>query len=55
MAKFYGQLRSIRNVLRASKITVLKLIKIIVLWVYYTIPFWLQLVLVILGASFSTF
>ena len=36
---FYGRLRLIRSVLRASKISVLKLIGIVILWVYYTIPF----------------
>ena len=39
VAKFYGRLRLIRSVLRASKISVLKLIEIVILWVYYTIPF----------------
>ena len=39
VAKFYGRLRMIRSVLRASKFPVLKLIKIVILWVYYTIPF----------------
>ena len=38
-AKFYGRLRLIRSVLRASKISVLKWIEIVILWVYYTIPF----------------
>ena len=39
VAKFYCQLRSIRSVLRASKFSVLKLIEIVIVWVYYTIPF----------------
>ena len=39
IAKFYGRLRLIRSVLRASKFSVLKLIEIIILWVYYTISF----------------
>ena len=37
--KFYGRLRLICSVLRASKFAVLKLIEIVILWVYYTIPF----------------
>ena len=39
VAKFYGRLRLIRSVLRASKFSVLKMIEIIILWVFYTIPF----------------
>ena len=39
VAKFYGRLRLICSVLRASKFAVLKLIEIVILWVYYTIPF----------------
>ena len=39
VAKFYGRLRLIRSVLRASKFAVLKLIEIVILWVYYTTPF----------------
>ena len=39
VAKFYGRLRLIRSVLRASKFSVLKLIEIVILWVFYTIPF----------------
>ena len=35
----YGRLRLIRSVLRASKFSVLKLIEIVILWVFYTIPF----------------
>ena len=38
VAKFYGRLRLIRSVLRASKFSVLKLTEIIISWVYYTIP-----------------
>ena len=39
VAKFHGRLRLIRNkVLRESKFFVLKLIEIIILRVYYTIP-----------------
>ena len=36
---FYGRPRLICSVLRASKFAVLKLIEIVILWVYYTIPF----------------
>ena len=43
VAKFYGRLRLIRSVLRASKFSVLKLIEIVILWVYYTIPFGFRL------------
>ena len=42
VAKFYSWLRDrlIRSVLRASKFSMLKLIEIVILWVYYTIgPF----------------
>ena len=39
VAKFYGRLRLIRSVLRASKFSLSKLIEIVLLWVYYTIPF----------------
>ena len=35
-AKFYGRLLLIRSALRASKFSVLKLIEIVILWVYYT-------------------
>ena len=38
VAKFCCRLRLIRSVLRASKFSVIKLIKIVILWVYYTIP-----------------
>ena len=38
-AKFYGRLRLIRSVLRALKFPVFKLIEIVILRVYYTIPF----------------
>ena len=48
IAKFYGRLRLIRSVLRASKFSALKLIefvlfKTVILLVYYTIPFGLSL------------
>ena len=39
VAKFYVRLGLIRRVLRASKFSMLKLIKIAILWVYNTIPF----------------
>ena len=39
VAKFYGRPRLIRTVLRTSKFSLLKLIEIVILWVYYTIPF----------------
>ena len=44
VAKFYGRLRLIRIILRASKFAVLKFIEIVILWVYYTIPLGFQLV-----------
>ena len=39
VAKFYGRLRLICSILRASKFAVLKLIEIVIVWVYYTISF----------------
>ena len=36
---YCGRLRLICSVLRASKFAVLKLIQIVILWVYYTISF----------------
>ena len=39
VAKFYGRHRLIRSFLRASKFSALKLIEIVILFVYYTIPF----------------
>ena len=39
VAKFYGRLQLIRSVLWASKFSELKLIEIVILWAYYTIPF----------------
>ena len=38
---------------RASKFSVLKLIEIVILWVYYTIPFGFSLFLALLGHQFS--
>ena len=35
VAKFYVRLQLIRSVLRASKFTVLKLIEIVIFWIYY--------------------
>ena len=39
VAQFYGRLRLIRSILNASKFSALKLIEILILWVYYTIHF----------------
>ena len=39
VAKLYGRPRLIRSVVRTSEFSVLKLIEIVILWVYYTIPF----------------
>ena len=39
VANFYCRLRLIRSVLRASTFSVLKLTEIVILWVYYIIPF----------------
>ena len=36
VAKFYGRLRLIRSILRASNFPCSKLIQIVILWVYYT-------------------
>ena len=47
--------RLIRSVLRASKLSVLKLIEIVILKVYYTIPFGLNLFRHILGITFLLF
>ena len=44
VAKFYSRLRLIRSVLRASKFFVLKLTEIVILWVFYTIPFGFSLI-----------
>ena len=54
VAKFYGRLRLICNVVKASKFSVLKLIEIVILWVYYTIPFGLSF-FGTFGALFFTF
>ena len=50
VAKFYGRLRLIRIVLRASTFFVLKSSEIVILWVLYTIP-----LVSACGQSFSTF
>ena len=55
VVKLYGRLRLIRRVLRASNISVIKLTEIVVLWVYYTIPFGFGLIWHISGLHFSTF
>ena len=53
LAKFYGRLRLIRSVLRASNFSVLKLIQIVILWVYCTIPFGFSLFWHFLGITFQ--
>ena len=55
VAKFYGRPRLIRSVWRASKFSELKFTEIVILWVYYTIPFDFSLFLALLGHQFSTF
>ena len=53
VAKFYGRLRLIRSVLRASKFSVSNLIEIVILWVYYTIPFGFSLFRHFLASLFN--
>ena len=53
VAKFYGRLRLIRSVLRASKFSVLKLTEIVILWVYYPIPFGFSSIRHFLGITFQ--
>ena len=53
VAKFYSRLRLIRSVLRASKFSVLKFTEIVILWVYYTIPFGFSLFLHFWGIDFQ--
>ena len=53
VAKFYGQLRLIRSVFGASKFSVLKLIEIIISWVYYTITNGFSLFLALLDHDFQ--
>ena len=56
VAKFYGRLRLIRSVWRASKFSVfLKFIEIVILWVYYTIPFGISLFWHFLVITFQLF
>ena len=49
VAEFYRRLRLIRSVLRASTFSVLKLIEIVILWVYYTLPLDFSLFLALSG------
>ena len=55
VAKFYDRLPLIRSFLRASKVTVLKLIEIVILWVNCTIPFGLSLLRNFWGITFKLF
>ena len=55
MAKFYQQLCFILSVLRGSKFSISKLIEVVILWVYYTIPLGFSLILVLLGPRFLTY
>ena len=55
VGKFYGRLRLIRSILRASKFSELKLIEIVILWVYYTIPYGLSLFRHFLDITFLLF
>ena len=54
---FIQVLRTFRGGFRTSKVFLIKLIEIVILWVYYTIPFGfsLQLVWTLFGHQFSTF
>ena len=52
VAKLYGRLRLIRSIWRASTLSVFK---IVILWVYYTIPFGFNLFWQILVISFQLF
>ena len=54
VAKFYGRLRLIRSVWRASKFPVFK-IEIVILWVYYTIRFGFSLFWHFLVITFQLF
>ena len=53
VAKSYGRLRLIRSVLRASQLSVSNLIEIVILWVYYTIPFGFSLIFALSGNHFQ--
>ena len=55
VAKFYGRLRLICSVLRASKFSEFKLIEIVKVWVYYTIPYGFDLFRHFLGITFHLF
>ena len=55
VAKFYGRLRLIRSVLRSSKLSVLKLIEIVILWVYYALSFGFSLFRHFWGITFQLF
>ena len=55
VTKFYSRLWLIRSVRRASKFFVFKLIKIVILWVYYTIPFGFSLFWHFLVVTFQLF
>ena len=55
IAKFYGRLRLFRSVLRASKFSELKLIEIVILWVYNTIPYGFSLFRHFLDITFQLF
>ena len=55
VAKFYGRPRLIHGVLRATNIFRVKLIEIVILWVYYPIPFGFSLFLTLLGHHFPRF
>ena len=55
VTKFYSRLRLIRSVFRASKFAALNLIEIVILWVYYTIPFCISLFRRILCVTFQLF
>ena len=53
IAKFYGRLRLIRSVLIASKFSVLTFTEILILWIYYTIPFGFSLFWHFWGINFQ--
>ena len=55
VAKFYGRLWLICSVFIASKFSDLKLIEIVILWVYNTIPFSFSLVRLFSGIDFHLF
>ena len=55
VAKFYGRLRLIRSVLRASIFFFFKLIEIVILWVFLHNPFWLKLISTLLGITLQLF